>query len=260
MRPELEPLRRRPRESGVFLDFDGTLSEIVPVASDARPVPGARDVLARLAARVAVVAVISGRSAEELLDWLGPAVEIWGVHGAQRAVDGNVVLADALRPFAASMANVRDEVADELERAGVEGAVVEDKVVVVTLHYRAASDPQRAERAVTEIATAAARRHGLEIVAGRMAVELRPPVELSKASVVRERVRGADLAAAMFVGDDTVDLPAFDALDELSSEGVAGVRVGVRSAESPAELLARADVVVDGPPGVLELLGELAAP
>jgi trehalose 6-phosphate phosphatase len=75
--------------------------------------------------------------------------------------------------------------------------------------------------------------------------------------VVSERARAAHLEAVMFVGDDTVDLPAFDALDELSEQGVATLRVAVRSDESPPELLERADVVVDGPPGVLDFLSRL---
>ena len=59
------------------------------------------------------------------------------------------------------------------------------------------------------------------------------------------------------IGDDTVDLPGYAALDELAKGGVATTRVGVRSPESPAQLLQRADVVVDGPEGTLEWLRSL---
>jgi len=44
------------------------------------------------------------------------------------------------------------------------------------------------------------------------------------------------------------------------AEGREAVRVAVRSAEAPEELLAQADLVVDGPPGLRELLERLAAP
>jgi trehalose 6-phosphate phosphatase len=65
-------------------------------------------------------------------------------------------------------------------------------------------------------------------------------------------------AAACFLGDDLGDLPAFDALDRLAARSGADVlRVAVRSEEAPPELLARADLVVDGPPGALALLEEL---
>jgi trehalose 6-phosphate phosphatase len=92
---------------------------------------------------------------------------------------------------------------------------------------------------------------------GRASIELYPPIEFSKATVVRDRVKERDLQAAMFIGDDTVDLPAFDALDELAARGMTTVRVGVVSDEAPDELLERADIKVDGPAGVLGLLEEL---
>jgi trehalose 6-phosphate phosphatase len=62
-----------------------------------------------------------------------------------------------------------------------------------------------------------------------------------------------------FLGDDVGDLPAYDGLDRLRDAGVHTVRVGVSTEEAPPELLARADVVVDGPAGALEVLQRLAA-
>ena len=255
MDARLERLLRDPPRTGLFLDFDGTLSEVVPVASEARPLEGAGEVLTELARRVGLVAVVSGRSARELVAWLGPEVEIWGVHGAQRALAGAVELSEDARPHAGLMRQVLARAEEEAEGRGL---AVEDKEIVVTLHWRAAPDRERARRAAEEIGARLADRYGLVLAPGRMTLELRPPVELSKAAVVLERARSAGLRAAMFVGDDSVDLPAFDALDELAAQGVAAMRVAVRSEESPPELLERADVVVDGPEGVLALLREMA--
>jgi trehalose 6-phosphate phosphatase len=69
------------------------------------------------------------------------------------------------------------------------------------------------------------------------------------------------LASAAFAGDDAGDLPAFDALDRLEATGrlERGVRIGVTSAEGPPELLARADLQVDGPVGLAALLADLGA-
>ncbi len=74
---------------------------------------------------------------------------------------------------------------------------------------------------------------------------------------MRERVAQASLEAVGFVGDDLGDLTAFDALDELAQRGTATIRVAVRSAESPPELLRRGDVIVDGPEGTLRWLRSL---
>ena len=65
------------------------------------------------------------------------------------------------------------------------------------------------------------------------------------------------LSTICYIGDDHGDLAAFDALDAMDEAGHAGVRVAVRSDEADAELLRRADIVVDGPEGALALLSEI---
>ncbi len=252
----LRPFLDDPSRAGVFLDFDGTLSEIVPIPSHARPVEGAADLLAALARKYAVVAVVSGRAAPELADWLGPEVEIWGVHGAQRALRGNVELSPRAAPFGPLMQRVHADAARSVASLDLTGAIVEDKGVMVTLHYRAAEDPARARAALEALASDLVARYDLTSVAGRASFELRPPIDFTKAAVVRERGKGLDAVA--FFGDDVVDLPGFEALDELEAAGAAALRVAVRSEEAPAELIERADVVVEGPVGAVELLRELA--
>ena len=253
----LERFRSSPESSGIFLDFDGTLSEIVQIPSDARPVGGVREMLASLAARLRLVAVVSGRAAGQLLEWLGPDVEIWGIHGAERTRGGRVELSDRAAPYAELIDRVKREAERRLEELNMPGVLLEDKRVMLGLHYRAAADVEAAERALDGIAAELAQGYGLLRAGGRLAFELRPPVEFSKAQVVLQRSREAALKAAGFVGDDRVDLPAFDALDVLSEEGVATLRVGVDSSEAPPELRKRADVIVEGPSGVLEFLSQL---
>jgi len=89
----------------------------------------------------------------------------------------------------------------------------------------------------------------------RMSFELHPPIEADKGTAVR--AVADDLAAICFIGDDVGDLPAFAELERLADEGVATVRIAVRSDEAPELLLAAADVVVDGPEGARDLLQTL---
>ena len=91
-----------------------------------------------------------------------------------------------------------------------------------------------------------------------MAVELRPPVPVDKGTVIEELTQGA--TAAAFAGDDAGDLPAFAALLELVRGGTLAhaVRIGVASVEAPPEILT-ADLVVDGPAALADLLGRLAS-
>jgi trehalose 6-phosphate phosphatase len=75
---------------------------------------------------------------------------------------------------------------------------------------------------------------------------------------VRRVVADTGAGCVVVAGDDLGDLAAFAAAAAFAGSGGTGVRVAVRSAEAPPELLAQADVVVDGPSGLRELLQRLA--
>lgn len=253
----VEAFRARLASAALFLDFDGTLSEIVARPEDARPMPEVPDILARVGSRCRLLAIVSGRSARQLVDWLGPDIEIWGVHGAEVARDGKIELAEGAATFIGVMSEVRAELQERLLSMELPGVLLEDKGVVVNVHYRTAPDPGAAERTLAPVVEAIAARSGLEVGRGRMTLEVRPRGRFSKAAVVRERARAEAVGATAFIGDDVVDLPAFDALDALAAEGMATLKVAVRSHESPDALLERADLVVDGPAGVVTFLESL---
>lgn len=252
-----EVLCRDPQNAGLFLDFDGTLSDVVTLPHEARPRAGVPQLLRDLSERFKTVAVVSGRAARELVEWLGDGIEIWGVHGAERVVDSQVQSHETMRPHLELMRRVLEEAEIRMSGMEVPGALIEDKGVIINLHFRAAEDPERAASRLHHLAHDLAGEHGLRVARGRMSYELRAPVDLSKAAVVLERSRAEDLHAVAFVGDDRVDLPGFDALDQLSDEGIDGVRVAVDSREAPEDLIARADVVVDGPEGAVLWLEDL---
>jgi trehalose 6-phosphate phosphatase len=255
----IEKLARSPQESGLFLDFDGTLAPIVPRPEHARPLPGVPEILGELSSWFRVVAVVSGRSAAQLAEWLGPDIEIWGLHGAQRALGGRVEITSELKRFERPMAAVLREAEERMNQIGIDGTLVEAKHIMVGIHWRMAGDGELAERRMTELARDLAARYGLAIGRGKMALELRPPVEVSKRGIVLRRVREEELRGVAFAGDDVVDLPAFDAMDELAREGLATAKIAVSSTEAPADLLERADEVVQEPEGMLEWLQELRA-
>ena len=236
----------------VVVDFDGTLAPIVDDPAQARPLPGAVDVLGRLAGRLARVAVVSGRPVDFLRRHLdAPGLTIAGQYGVER-LDGGQVLVDA------AAREWMPAVADAARRAGaaLPGLHVERKgEVAVTLHWRRAPD---LEADALALGRELAAELGLAAQPGRLALELRPPLPVDKGTVAEELAAGA--AAALAAGDDHGDLPFFDALDRLTAAGKLdhGLRVAVVSGESPPALLERADHRVDGPPGLLALLSQLA--
>lgn len=248
----LRPLRERPGESAVFFDFDGTLAPIVEDPAHARPLPHVPGLLSRLARRLGLVAVVSGRPAQFLVDALGaPAgVHLAGLYGLEEVVDGVVQRsgeAERWRP-------VVEEATRHARAAVPPGAEVEEKGVTVTLHWRRAP----AAAAWGEAEARRAEAAGLVAQPGRMAVELRPPVGADKGTVVARMAAGYGVVA--FFGDDLGDLPAFAALGELAAAGVTVARVAVADEETAPEVAAAADLVVDGPAEAAAVLGLLAGP
>jgi trehalose 6-phosphate phosphatase len=84
-------------------------------------------------------------------------------------------------------------------------------------------------------------------------LEIRPPVHADKGTAIQKLLDESGLSRALYAGDDTTDLDAFRALDGLEL----GVRVAVSSDEAPGDLVRSADLVVDSPAGLLELLKRL---
>ncbi|GGY95429.1 trehalose-phosphatase [Streptomyces poonensis] len=261
-RDGLGALLARPRRAVVALDFDGTLAPIVADPEQARAHPGAVPALAALAPKTASVAVITGRPAGVAVRHGGfagvPGLEhlvVLGHYGAERwdAATGEVT-APAPHP---GVAAVRAELPGVLDRAGTwQGTWIEEKGRAVAVHTRRAADPEAAFEALRQPLAELAARHGLVVEPGRLVLELRPP-GMDKGVALREYVREVGAEAVLYAGDDLGDLPAFAAVDELRAEGTPGLLVCSGSNEV-TEVQKRADLVVDGPAGVVGLLGALA--
>jgi len=248
----ISALTERPDRTALFVDFDGSLAAIVPRPEDARPLPGAATVLERLAGSLGRVGVISGRPLAFLAAHLPvAALTLVGLYGMERRIDGVCIVDPRVEPY---LRNVAAAVA-ELE-VGLPGGVVEPKSgISVTLHWR--RFPDRADE-IAALGRAVAEQYGLGVYASRMAVELRPPIDVDKGAVLRELVDG--FAVGAFAGDDSGDLPAFAALADAARVGSidCAVRIGVLSPEAPDGLAAAVDHVVAGPEALVELLVRVA--
>ncbi|AVH58027.1 MULTISPECIES: trehalose-phosphatase [Streptomyces] len=262
-RDGLDAILTHPTRAVIALDFDGTLASIVPDPEQARAHPDAVPALAALAPKVASVAVITGRPAGVAVRHGGfagvPGLEhlvVLGHYGAERwdAVSSTVT-APAPDP---GVAAVRAELPGFLDRIGAwQGTWIEEKGRAVAVHTRRATNPQAAFDALRDPLTGLAARYGLIVEPGRMVLELRPP-GTDKGVALLEYVREIGAESVLYAGDDLGDLPAFAAVDKLRSDGIPGLLVCSGSSEV-AELADRSDLVVDGPPGVVQLLSTLAA-
>jgi trehalose 6-phosphate phosphatase len=231
----LELLASEPARAAVLLDVDGTLAPIAERPEDALVPTETRAELVRLTGRYALVACVSGRPAAEVETMLGvPGVEIVGEHGLE------------LEPLAVAWAGRMQEFARGVDWPS------ERKRLSLSFHFRRADDEAAARAYLTRVADEAAAA-GLVPRWGRMVLEVRPPVDAHKGTAVRALVARTGVRRALYAGDDRTDLDAFDGLEGLEL----GLRVAVASPEAPAELLAAADLVVEGTAGVVELLRRL---
>jgi trehalose 6-phosphate phosphatase len=257
----LGPLRADPARAAILFDIDGTLAPIVEHAADARVPEHTRQQLAQIARKYGVVACVSGRRASEARAMVSiGTISYLGSHGAEvlRAgwtepvVDPEVdKWTERIREFA------READTADLRRLRVR---LEDKGPIVAFHWRGAPDEEAARAAIDTIA-GKAEAAGLRTHWGRKVLEVRPPVRIDKGAGIASFLADTDVGVAMYVGDDRTDLDAFHALVQLADEGriAKAIRVGVRSNEGPSEITDEADLVVDGPEGVTQLLSALTA-
>jgi trehalose 6-phosphate phosphatase len=246
----------RPHLDGALIatDFDGTLAPLVLDPQTSRPVAGAIDALTRLAHRGAQIAVITGRDAATVVRLGGfadvPGIEVAGLYGLETWQDGELHTPDE----PPEIAILRARLPEAIRAAGPE-AWVEDKRLSLVAHFRRAPDPDAAAAAVREAVTKLGTELGFEVHPGSQVLELRLP-GYDKAGALGRLAEGRP--AALFLGDDLGDLPAFEEIRRLRAAGVLAYSVAVRSSRV-AELDGAADVDVPDAAAAVELLRALGA-
>ena len=249
-----------PRHALLAFDFDGVLAPIVADPEQAQPLPGIFGALAALGQRAGSVTIITGRPVTFVTGRTGFAdlagvrgFAIYGQYGLERWQDGTT---QRSRPAGGDIGAVRAELADLVRQSKVAAdSWIEDKGTAVAVHTRRAADPAAALAALEEPVRALAGRHHLHVEPGKLVLEIRPP-GISKGDVLREIAGRKGTGSLLYAGDDLGDLSAFAVVDEFRADGLPGVKVCSASAEAP-QVAAAADLVVDGPAGISDLLLDL---
>jgi trehalose 6-phosphate phosphatase len=232
----LERLAEEPAAAALLLDVDGTLAPIAPAPGLATVPAKTRVELARLVRQYALVACVSGRPSADAARVVGvEGIRYVGEHGLE--LDPSAAeWVERLRAFAAT----------------VRWPSEPGKRLSLAFHYRGVDNEEGALEVLRDVAERAL-VEGFRPRWGRKVLEIRPPLDTDKGSAVRLLLDGAGLERALYAGDDATDLDAFRALDGLE----VAVRVAVVSEEGPSDLGRAADLIVGGPPELLELLRRL---
>jgi trehalose 6-phosphate phosphatase len=255
----VEAVAADPSGALLALDFDGTLAHVVDDPATAFAHGHAVDALARLGPLLGQIAIITGRPVRQALELGGfagrPGFEsliVCGQYGAERWVAATGETVEPEPPE--SVRRLVGLLPQWLTDRGADHVHVEDKGLAVAIHTRGLEGGLLDQLAGPLAALAG--ELGLTVVPGRLVVVLRAP-GADKGRALDQLVRDMDARHVVFAGDDLGDLPAFDTVDRLRNEGVDGLLVCSASDEQDA-LVARADLVLDGPDAVAVWLGALA--
>jgi len=211
LRRELVRLARE--DALLAFDFDGTLAALVDDPQAAALAEPTRMLLSALAAHRRC-AVLSGRALDDLRARLAglPLVALVGNHGLE--VDG-VPPPEALRHRVHAWGR---ELQGRLE--GEPGVRVEDKGLSLSVHFRGAPAPGRAEATIRAAADALP---GARVFGGHAVVNCVPEGAPDKGAALRGLLVAAQAPAALYVGDDQTDESAFALAGEFP---LLSVRVG----------------------------------
>jgi len=192
----------------LFLDFDGTLSELVEVPSAAEADPDALAALSRLSREKAVtIAVLSGRSVRDVAERVGLPIVYAGDHGLEiHAPDFEFVA-----PGAESIRRHLPAACNQIRHAirHIPGAFVEAKRLSASVHFRQVA-PEHVP-ALRDVVMKCVDFSRFDLRSGNCVLELRPRLDWNKGEAVQwllER-NGATAAQAICIGDDETDEDMF---------------------------------------------------
>ncbi len=199
----------------VALDFDGTISPLVPTPGQAQLPPLTRGALIALSQHPKLaLAFISGRALSDLkarVGWKGPIYA--GNHGLEICGPGFYFIKTEADQQRDVLQRLSESLAAHLTH--IAGAEVEHKGLTTSIHYRrvALSEHEEVRRLV---AAAVAAHKSLRLKYGNMVFEIWPRVDWHKGKALSwiNTQLGNRSADALYCGDDVTDEDAFAALPE----------------------------------------------
>jgi trehalose 6-phosphate phosphatase len=211
------------RKCAILLDIDGTILDFAPSPEQVRVPAQLRQTLSRLQQLTGgALALVSGRVLADIDGIFSPLkLAAIGGHGAEMRTTPGGKVTMRVKPLDAALKT-------SLAQIGELGPdiLAEDKGYALALHYRRAPEQGSAVRAAVEKICAAAPAGTIEILPGKLVVEIKPS-GINKAEAVRELMTLAPFAkrSPIFIGDDVTDEPVFGVMTQFGGLGFSVGRV-----------------------------------
>lgn len=206
-----------PDNTALFLDFDGTVADLAE-RPDAVSVPAAtREILARLdKSTQGAVAIVTGRPIDEIDRFLDPLkLPVAGVHGLERRAAGGRRTAAAIDEEQLAMVGIRLRSFADAHP----GLIFEAKPGSMALHFR--QRPELAEAATATVHEAVNGHKGLQILHGKMVVEVKSGTANKSHAVAAFMAEPPFLGRIpVFAGDDVTDEDAFREIARISGVSI----------------------------------------
>lgn len=214
------PPRLTLSKHALFLDIDGTLADITPTPSQAFVESATISELNTLAGQLGgALAIVSGRQLQDIDGLIGlPRLCAAGTHGAQlRTPRGTTVLSSAPSELFRQVGKTL------LARTlGLDGIVIEQKLLAVAVHYRA--NPSLEDRIRKVAAEVAGQYKDLTVIEGKFIAEILPRA-VDKGIAITELMKSPPFAGRVpvFAGDDVTDEDGFKVVNDM--EGIS-IKIG----------------------------------
>jgi len=239
------------RDLALFIDFDGTLADIVSEPKNARIKESVRQTLEKCS-KALKMAVISGRDRLDVKKLVGiDSLFYAGCHGFDMSGPGCFhYQVDEAQKILPQLEEATLATASAL--AGVKGIIIERKRYTTAVHYRMVTDTDESyiKDKVYRILDGFPRLKAKE---GKKVIELFPDLDWDKGKATRKLCEILDVnptqTVAIYIGDDLTDEDAFT---ELRGKGI-GIKVDVTGTRPT-----KADYLLKDPGEVERFLNLLA--
>lgn len=224
------------RDMFLFLDFDGTLSPIASTPDEAVLPKENKLLLEKLVkARNCHVAVVSGRALADIRNHVMLKEMIYvGNHGFE--IDGPEIHFESI--CSPEINRLLDRIKSELAAAfaPIEGAMIEDKGLTISLHYRLVSpaDIPLVQKTFEKVCRVYEQQKQIVVFTGKKVIEIRPPILWNKGTAVmwllkKYKIPLGKNSPCIYFGDDTTDEDAFDSLRDVGVTVVVGGDASLQS-------------------------------